>query len=197
MDTFVVDSLARLRDVLDSGEYPTSAAIVRHSSPHDLPVIIGQHGSRAWLFGHEFGSERLIIADSFSDAWEEMLDDAEAIEPAEVPEAYGLESQEELDAIEAFASHDGTEPTREQFKLVREILKRGTCNWDGVDDPGLDPLAIVDFPCLLEGYEYKPNFGNSTGIVSVGHYAWLRAVDESDFVGGALRVTFEADESDN
>lgn len=197
MATFVVDSLARLRDVLDSGEYPASATIERHGDSSDLPVIIGQHGSRAWLFGHEFGATRLIIADSFNDAWEEMLDDAKAIEASEVPEAYGLESEAEIDAIEAFTRNDGSDPTREQYSLVEAILKRGSCNWDGVNNPGDNPFSIVDFPCLLEGYEYKPNFGNSTGIVDVGHYAWLRAVDESDFVDGGLRVTFEADESDD
>lgn len=194
MATVIVDSLARLRDVLDSGEDPTSATMLEHGSMSDLPVIIGQHGSRAWLFGR---ATRLIIADSFDDAWDYMLDDAEAIEPAEVPEAYGLESQTELDAIAAFTRDNDSDATREQYSLVKTILKRGSCNWDGVDNPGDDPFSIVDFPRLLEGYEYKPNFGNSTGIVYVGHYAWLRAVDESDFVGGALRVTFEADESDN
>lgn len=197
MGTFTVDSLAHLRDVLDSGKYPTSATMREHGLESDLPVIIGQHGSNAWLFGHAIDPTRLIIADSFGDAWEEMLDDAEAIEPSEVPEAYGLESQTELDAIAAFTRNDGSDPTRAQFSLVRTILSRKSCNWDGVDNPGDDPCSIVDFPCLLEGYEYKPNFGNSTGIVDVRYRAWLREVDESDFVDGGLRVTFETDESDN
>jgi hypothetical protein len=36
-----------------------------------------------------------------------------------------------------------------------------------------------DAPELIEGYEYQSN-ASGTGIVDVGHYAWMREVEASD-----------------
>ena len=100
-----------------------------------------------WVCGNESGPTRIIRALSFDVAWEIMVDGMATIEPAELPEAYGFDSQAELDAA----------------------------------------VESGEWPDLIEGYEFQSN-ASGTGIVDVGHYAWLRELTLEDR-GGEYRIS--------
>lgn len=59
-----------------------------------------------WVVGNEFGPTMVVRARSFDGAWNVMLDETPAIDPEDVPEAYGFDSQAALDAA-VNASEDG------------------------------------------------------------------------------------------
>jgi hypothetical protein len=110
-----------------------------------------------WLFGHEYGVTLVIRARSFETAWEIAIDEASTIDASEVAEAYGFDSQDELDAAVAKAEAEGD-----------------------------------DWPELVEGYEMQSNC-SGTGIVDVGHYAWLREMDRDD--KATLRLVIRDDDT--
>lgn len=119
-----------------------------------------------YVFGYEYGPSMFIRAPSFETAWEIAIDESTPIDQSEVPEAYGFENQEALDAAVA-------------------------CAKDG------------DYPELVEGYELQSN-STGTGIVDVGHYAWLEELDERrhlradwlDRGSGGYRLLVQRDDID-
>ena len=54
-----------------------------------------------FAYGHEFGPTLIIRAQTFCDAYEIAIDESATIPPSELPEAYGYDTQEELDAAYA------------------------------------------------------------------------------------------------
>ena len=52
-----------------------------------------------WVYGHEFGPTMVIRASTFETAYEIAIDESLTIAQSEVPEAYGFNTQAELDAV--------------------------------------------------------------------------------------------------
>ena len=51
----------------------------------------------------------------------------------------------------------------------------------------------LEYPDLVEGYSHMPNSGDSTGVVNVGDYEWMRELEPSELRGeGSLRITVES-----
>lgn len=147
-----------------------------------------------WLFGFEFGPSMVIRARHFETAWEIMLDESKAIPKDEVPEAYGIP-----DFLRDKFELEHPNPMREGTKWARfwrAIEKRGEAHSEVYTRimRRLDKLARdsdEEYPELIEGYEYQPNAGRGTGIVSVGEYAWLREMERADFAEYGIRITIE------
>lgn len=171
-----------MNQVLSLEDYETivSAKMWRGYGWHELPIYDDGYGP-LWIAGQEFGPTMLIRAQSFQDAWEIWIDESPTIPEEDLPEAYGLRSQAEMDAISACV--DGSS-TKNQRETVREIIERDECTWNGRTPE--TPDEVDEFPLLIEGYEYQSN-ATGTGIVDVGHYAWLREIEESD----VLSITVE------
>ena len=58
-----------------------------------------------WVYGHEFGPTMVIRASTFETAYEIAIDESLTIAPSEVPEAYGFDTQEELDTVVEAGEH--------------------------------------------------------------------------------------------
>lgn len=139
-----------------------------------------------WIFGHEHGPTLIIRASSFETAWEIAIDESPTIDPSEVPEAYGS-----FEYLREWCP----ELWPEYFQVYR---KEG-------EGKSMGPQAVADIifhrradefvdnpPDLLEGYEYQSN-SSGTGIVNVGHYAWLRELTHDDIDAFNLIVRISTD----
>lgn len=51
-------------------------------------------------------------------------------------------------------------------------------------------VADGEWPDLVEGYEYQSNV-TGTGIVDVGHYAWLRELTREDFTDAYFNLRID------
>ena len=119
-----------------------------------------------WLFGCEHGVTHVIRTRTFEQAWEIAIDESPTIsdELSDIAEAYGYYGPDCLNDA-GESWHDAV---------------RGAKNCE-------------NFPELIEGYEYQSNM-SGTGIVDVGHYAWLREAEAADFQNdNRLRVVITAD----
>ncbi len=108
-----------------------------------------------WLFGNEHGVTMVIRARSFDAAWEIAIDEAPTVDDSQVPEAYGFDGDGE--------SYGHGETAADKLRQAVELAEAG----DG------------EYPELVEGYSYQAN-STGTGIVDVGHYAWLRPFARDD-----------------
>ena len=103
---------------------------------------------KLYVIGNEFGSTDLIVANNETEAWEEWLDNQPALDDDDLFIAYGFDNPD-------------------QYKLA--------C---GLDDDArsvyLKSLGLSEDFTIIEGYEYMPNSGNTTGIVDVSEYIWIR-----------------------
>lgn len=63
----------------------------------EVNVYVESSGTTPWLLCNEHGLDALIIAQSFDSALEEYLDESKAIAVEDMPEAYGLETQAQLE----------------------------------------------------------------------------------------------------
>ncbi len=118
-----------------------------------------------WLFGHEFGVAMVIRAQSFESAWEIAIDESPVIPDtlSDICEAYG---------------YYGPECRNDAGELWEDAVRAAE--------------NCENFPELIEGYEYQSN-ATGSGIVDVGHYAWLREALTSDFLGDSrLRIVVRA-----
>lgn len=137
-----------------------------------------------YVAGHEFGATHLIHASSFDDAWEAWIDASPTIGADELPEAYGIDDSREMEAWKK--SHPAPVYRAPEWSAWVDAknaeAKRILAQWDDDARNGVRK----DWPELIEGYENQSN-ASGTGIVDVGHYAWMREADLDD-------VTIEAKE---
>jgi hypothetical protein len=127
-----------------------------------------------FVCGHEFGATHLIHARSFEDAWEAWIDACSTIPASELPAAYGVSNSPEIKVWkEANPSPGYRTPEWETWcDALRAKEFRILEAWGQAADDG------GEYPELIEGYEMQSN-ASGTGIVNVGHYAWLDAADLS------------------
>jgi hypothetical protein len=138
-------------------------------------------GSNAEWFvaGHEFGASFLIHACSFEAAWEVWIDESPTIPESELTEAYGVPDSDE---ISTWREKNPVPPYHEReawsawFDAKHVEEKRILTAWDDASR-----ARERDYPGLIEGYEYQSN-SSGTGIVDVGHYAWMNEADLSKVV---------------
>jgi hypothetical protein len=118
----------------------------------------GWNGCPLFLLGHEFGPTHLIRASSFDDAWEAWVDSQNTVAEDDLWEAYGFDSEDSYKAFNLLFGQD----LKEQAWVIAKA--------DGIEGCGV--TVPNDYPLLAEGYEYQSN-ASGTGIVEVGHYAWV------------------------
>jgi hypothetical protein len=145
---------------------------------HEVQVY--DDGAPGWgyswyLCGHEFGPTFLIRADNESSAYEIWIDESPTIEVDDVPEAYGafdklVEHMEKLGHENDYPLRDFANRWNPWFFQVSTHNANYTGAWDSWN--------------LDEGYQYQSN-ASGTGIVSVGHYEWMRSL-----VGSGYEVRF-------
>lgn len=141
--------------------------------------------SRFFAAGFEFGAHVIVCVESyrsgdgFSTAWEAWIDNSPTIPDEELIEAYspGNGKGSFLDeAIEAFRStlHRWTD---EDWKVIRSDARKA------LDAAVEQAKTSGNYPDLVEGYEMQSNC-TGTGIVSLGHYAWMHEaeLDELEIV---------------
>ena len=127
-----------------------------------------------FICGFEFGPQYLIHAHSFEDAWGAWVDESQTIPEDELIEAYGItdDYREEFEKTDPCPNH--WEPTWDawhvRFKAacvarLKELGDKATAQQG-------------EYPELVEGYEYQSN-SSGTGIVDMGHYAWMREIHAS------------------
>lgn len=136
----------------------------------------GRDVASFFLAGFENGPQMLIHARSFEAAWEAWIDELPTIPESEIPEAYGMcdefrDEYEKTDPCPPFrggAVGEGYDAWQARFHAaaIKELRER--------EDAGEEVR-------LEEGYEYQSN-ASGTGIVDVGHYAWMNEIDASDIV---------------
>lgn len=132
--------------------------------------------SRFYLAGFEFGAEHLVHVESYhgdglGDAWEAWIDALPTIPEEELIEAYspGRGQGSFLDeAIDAYPGRGEGRWTDEDWAKIRANAKAAL---DAAAQNAQD--GVGDYPELVEGYEMQSNC-SGTGIVNVGHYAWMR-----------------------
>jgi hypothetical protein len=137
-------------------------------------------GSNAEWFvcGHEFGATHIIHASSYSDAWDAWIDELPTIPEEELIEAYAPsnESGSFLDeAIDAYPGRGEGRWTDDDWATIKANAKRAL---DAMVEAASGPQGTGDYPEIVEGYEMQSNC-SGTGIVDVGHYAWMNEADLS------------------
>jgi hypothetical protein len=160
-----------LQDILDFIDDPSKFTLTVNGNEvkfqDEYGLSCGSNGD-FFVAGHEFGAEVLIHASSHEDAWEAWIDECETIPESELPEAYGV-------------------PDSDEFKAWREAnQKLTTLEWSAAYDAECARILRAwgdaadagerEYPELIEGYEYQSN-ASGTGIVDVGHYAWMNEAD--------------------
>lgn len=129
--------------------------------------------------GFEHSATHLIHARSFDAAWEAWVDELPTIPESELIEAYGIvddyrDEYEKIDPPPAWGSTEwGAWRARFAEACEKELQRRG----EVAEETG----GEIDYPQLIEGYEMQSNC-SGTGIVDMGHYAWMREVDPADIV---------------
>lgn len=139
-----------------------------------------------FVAGFEHGPHVLIHARSFENAWEAWVDQSATIPESELIEAYGIvdDYRDEYTAahgpVPAWSDQPAWRAWHDAFYVAchARLKELG----DKAHDTG------DNYPELIEGYEMQSN-SSGTGIVSMGHYAWMNEIDPSDIVivrtGGA------------
>jgi hypothetical protein len=129
-----------------------------------------------FVAGLEFGPQVLVHAKGYQSAWEAWIDEVKPIPEDELIEAYGIvddyrEEYEKLNPQPNTSEHEARDAWWTQFRAA--CVERLKTLSDAARETG------NDYPELIEGYEYQSN-SSGTGIVAVGHYAWMREIDPSD-----------------
>lgn len=128
-----------------------------------------------FVCGFEFGPSMLIHARSFEAAWEIWVNESPTIPESELPEAYGIEDDYRARFEEDDPCPRWGDPTWDAWHVrfhaacVARLRELGDKAHDG----------IGEYPELIEGYEYQSN-SSGTGIVSMGHYAWMNEIEPKD-----------------
>ena len=137
--------------------------------------------SRFFVAGHEFGATHLIHVESrregFEQAWGLWIDESPTIPEKELIEAYcpSHDKGSFLDeAIDAYPGRGEGRWTDEDWAKIRENARKALAD---ADDSARNEDG--EYPELVEGYEHQDN-ASGTGIVDVGHYAWMNEADLDD-----------------
>jgi len=162
-----------LADILDFIDDPSKFTLtvdgheVKFQDEYGLSC--GSNGE-FFVAGHEFGASVLIHADSFESAWEAWIDECETIPESELPEAYGVPDSDEMHMWRKSNGHLRNEEWSKAYDAECARILRA---WGDAADAG-----EREYPELIEGYEMQSNC-SGTGIVDVGHYAWMNEADLS------------------
>jgi hypothetical protein len=76
-----------------------------------------------WIYGQEFGPTMVVRASTFETAYEIAIDESKTIAPADVPEAYGFDTQDKL----AAAADQGEWP-----ELIEGYRHQANCTGTGI-----------------------------------------------------------------
>lgn len=154
-----------------------------------------------WICGEEFGPSWIIRAQSFEDAWEIWTDEQPAIADEDVHEAYQWE-------VPGTSDRWGRPETANliDYKWVENASGRGgrgirpftqQARIDCFNATGKVFHAGEEMELeLAEGYEYKANFGSTSGIVNKGHNSWLNELTPEYLKETGIRITVSADPLD-
>lgn len=129
--------------------------------------------------GFEFGPHVLIHAGSYESAWEAWVDDMPTIPESELIEAYGIvdDYRDEYTAahgpVPPYYERSAWDAWHDAFHAACNVRLREL--GDKANETG------GDYPELIEGYEMQSNC-SGTGIVSIGHYAWMNEIDPGEIV---------------
>ena len=170
---------ATLEDVLAFLEDPKTCTLEYdgHAVTFQDEAGLSASGNESWFIaGFEFGPQVLIHSRSYGDAWEAWVDESKTIPEEELPEAYGIDETPEMAAWKE--SHPAPQyggagsAWDEWVKAKNAEAMRILQQWDE------DARARTreDYPELVEGYEMQSNC-TGTGIVDMGHYAWMNKAD--------------------
>jgi hypothetical protein len=167
-----------LADILDFIDDPSKFVLTVDGHEvkfhDDYGLSCGSNGE-FFVAGHEFGACVLIHASSFDSAWETWIDESETIPESEVAEAYGVPDSDEIKAWQELNPFPGA--FSESYGAWRDSKdaeeKRILKSWGDAAQAG-----EREYPEVIEGYECQSN-ASGTGIVDVGHYAWMNEADLS------------------
>ncbi len=145
-----------------------------------LDGSIGDTDTKWFVAGHEFGATWLIAVpayhgDGFESAWGAWVDVLPTIPESELVEAYGPEGTPDgsfLDMAWDIARPNAPqhyEPTWDAF--IAEIHANAKRMLESYTEENPDK-----YPDLIKGYEMQSNC-SGTGVVSMGHYSWMREAD--------------------
>ena len=123
----------------------------------------GSPGDRLFVMGEQFGVTHLILAGCMEDAYDEWMDSQPTIPASELWQAHGFSSPE----------------TYQEFCRLFEMQHKEEA-WAIAKSEGIEGGSVTvpeDFPALIEGFEYQPNF-SGTGVVNVSEYLWIHLFKE-------------------
>jgi hypothetical protein len=162
-----------LQDILDFIDDPSKFVLTVNGDEvkfqDEYGLSCGSNGE-FFVAGYEWGPSVLIHARSFESAWDAWINECETIPESELPEAYGVDDMPEMAAwkeVNPYPRHCGAGPEfqawveRKNAEAMRILQARD---------------AAGEYPELIEGYEMQSNC-SGTGIVDVGHYAWMNEAD--------------------
>lgn len=174
---FSSDEVDALCAAVDMSPDSLTAVIVNDGDDTERAIKVYDDGSPGWdgwrwfVLGHEYGPTMLVRAQNESSAYEIWVDESATIDAGDVHEAYGA-FDKLLDAMESRGHEDDC--------ALREFCGRWD-EWYFEMSTSAGNLADVwDSWPLLEGYEYQSN-SSGTGIVDVGHYAWMKPLEGSGY----------------
>jgi hypothetical protein len=173
-----------LQDILDFIDSPDDFELIITEEGRESTIkFIDDYGlscgsnDQFFLAGQQFGATHLIHSSSYESAYEAWVDESLTISEEELTEAYGLPDSPEIDAWKE--THPAPTFYRSnEWNAWCEALHaeevRVFKQW------GEDADAhLREHPDLIEGYEYQSN-STGTGIVDMGHYAWMNEADLSE-----------------
>lgn len=138
--------------------------------------------SRFFVAGFEFGAHVLVHVESyrngegFESAWSAWIDESETIPESELIEAYQVDG----DTPEDMARKEiATAEENEGRDVPRYFSPEFDAHCERVKARAIEILKSRDDWDLVEGYEYQSN-SSGTGIVSLGHCAWMNEADLDD-----------------
>jgi len=179
----------KLSDVCDFLESPEDFAIEYKESTLTYLNEAGSisDSSRFFLAGHEFGATHLVHVEvyrgeGFEAAWEAWIDASPTIPESELIEAYGTSEGSFLDQAHEAARGDNILYGSPQWdEAMSRIHDHARLLLSQAEEKARDGHG--EYPDLIEGYEQQSN-ATGTGIVNVGHYAWMHEaeLDEIEIV---------------
>lgn len=125
---------------------------------------------KLFIVGREYGPEYIVCARTESDAFEAWVDSIPPIPLEEVHEAYNA-----FDKLVEYLESKG----HENNYATRCFASRWAKTFFQIDTRNANYTGAWDRWEIDEAYHYQSNATDS-GIVNLGHYAWIRNADEFD-----------------
>lgn len=170
----------KLSDVLDLLDDPSAFEFHYKGSKVEFLNEAGSFSDSSQFFvaGFEFGAHVLVHVESyrgdgFESAWGAWIDESETIPESELIEAYQVDG----DTPEDMARKEIARAEENEGRDVpRYFSPEFNAHCQRVNARAVEILKSREDWELVEGYEYQSNF-KGTGIVNVGHYAWMNEAD--------------------